>query len=248
MSMLGQGGVGRGHGGSKGAHCGLLSGQVWETWLWPKPSICCVRKVEGREGTQHPHSRKTELTRIRKTPTSHMWTQSTVKKPKGGKEMEWPCRPGLMGTGCSPDPRSSCSKSKNPERNHGLTNSRSFYKPNQGLAICVSTCLPSNPPLTFLTHLLPPLSRSTAWQGCAEMDNDLPARTNVGTVNGHGGSVPPTTRAEHDLSLGAVMMQFQLTAATNHRQLSSGACETDRLEGRKPLCDLESTVNISIAG
>lgn len=70
----------------------------------------------------------------------------------------------------------------------------------------------------------------------------------MGTVNGHGGSVPPTTRAEHDLSLGTVMMQFQLTAATTIDNSRLEPAKQTDWRGRKPLCDLESTVNSSIAG
>ena len=44
----GKGVIGREQGGGwgGGTQYGLLSGHIWETWLWPKPSIHCVGKVE----------------------------------------------------------------------------------------------------------------------------------------------------------------------------------------------------------
>lgn len=80
------------------------------------------------------------------------------------------------------------------------------------------------------------------------MDNHLPARANVGTVDGHRGSVPPTARAEHDLSPGTVTMQFQLTAATTIDNSRLEPTKQADWRGRKLLCDLESIVKISIAG
>lgn len=65
-----------------------------------------------------------------------------------------------------------------------LTPEASSVNQTKALQCVFSTYLPSSPPLTFLTHPVSPLSRSTAWQGCAKTDNYLPARTHVGTVDG----------------------------------------------------------------
>lgn len=120
----------------------------------------------------------TRLTRIRNTPTSHMRTQNLLSKNQGEGERE-----GVALQDAPPEPRISCSKPQNPERNHGLTNARSFFcKPNQGPTVPAQLTLHSNPPVAVLAHLLSPRSTSAAWQGCAH-----------------------TTRSERDLSLGTVM-------------------------------------------
>lgn len=64
------------------------------------------------------------------------------------------------------------------------------------------------------------------------------------------GSVSPTARAEHDLSLslGTVTMQFQLTAATTIDNSRLEPMKQADWRGRELLGDLESTVKISIAG
>lgn len=47
-------------------------------------------------GTQHPHSRKTELTMIREIANSHNWTQDLVRKSRE-RDREWNCRAGSTG-------------------------------------------------------------------------------------------------------------------------------------------------------
>lgn len=50
--------------------------------LGQSPRFAVSEKLR-RKRTQHPHSRKTELTRIRKTPASHMWTQALLSRNQG---------------------------------------------------------------------------------------------------------------------------------------------------------------------
>lgn len=71
--------------------------------------------------TQHPHSRKTELTMIRKTANDNNWTQDLLSGNQG--EGQRGALQGWLSRGCSPDPRSRCCQSKSHE--HGSIQSRS---------------------------------------------------------------------------------------------------------------------------
>lgn len=158
----GKGGGGQ-EGGQGGAQYGLLSGHIWEPWLWPKPSICCVRKVERRK---REHDTLTAGKPNQQEPERHQpvtcghrtCCQETKER---GHRVEWPCRAGLMGTGRSPDPGDSCFVPKHYERNHVLANSRRFSStPNQGPAISAQRHPLENPPRFCLTHLFLPPPRS----------------------------------------------------------------------------------------
>lgn len=72
----GEGGVGGGQGGRGGAQHGLLSGHVWDSWLWPKPSIHCVRKAEERK-REHNTLTVGETNKDQRH-ASHMWTQNLL--------------------------------------------------------------------------------------------------------------------------------------------------------------------------
>lgn len=74
----GEGGVGGGQG---GAQHGLLSGHVWDSWLWPKPSIHCVRKVERKREHNTLTAGKTNQ-QGSETHQSQVDTEPTVKKPR----------------------------------------------------------------------------------------------------------------------------------------------------------------------
>lgn len=85
-----------------------LAGKFGRLGLCQSPRFAVSEKSGKR--TRHRHSRKTKLTRIRKTPKqSHVDTGCTCQETKvmGGKgqSAEWPRWAGLTGTGCSPRPK-----------------------------------------------------------------------------------------------------------------------------------------------
>lgn len=162
-------------------------------------------KLRDENKPQYPDSRKTELTGIRKTANSHMWTWDLLSiNQDGSKGVEWPA--GLASQRTPTQGTTDYSTSKNHQRKHGLINSRSFCKLNKDLQL-LSTCTQPQPPVTSI-HLCA--------LGCTWRAPSL--RYHMRYL-----SLP---------SLGISMIQFHfLLLQSQHQQLTSGFQSDNPMEG-----------------